>query len=82
MHPNYSDIKRRKQLTNNAMRKLEYVFANKNLATLVKISILRACIKSIFLYNTELWKVNKSTENKINLFYRRPLRKAIYVKWQ
>ena len=75
------DIKRRKQLANNAMRKLEHIFTNKKLATQLKIRVFRACIESIFLYNAELWTVNKNTENKINSFHRRLLRKAIDVKW-
>ena len=75
------DIKRRKQLTNNAMKKLEHIFDNNNLNIQMKIRVFRACAESIFLYNSELWTLTKTAEKKIDSYHRRILRKAINIKW-
>ena len=69
------DIKRRKQLTNNAMKKLEHIFDN-NLNIQMKIRVFRACAESIFL-----WTLTKTAEKKIDSYHRRILRKAINIKW-
>ncbi|KAK4307731.1 hypothetical protein Pmani_020521 [Petrolisthes manimaculis] len=65
----------------NAMRKLEHIFTNNRTRKRLKIRIFKACVESIFLYNSELWTVNKTTANKIHSFHRRMLRKAINIKW-
>ena len=75
------DIKRRKQLANNAMQKLKHVFENNKLKNEVKLRIFRACVESIFLYNSELWTVTKTIENKIDSYQRRLQRRAINIKW-
>ena len=75
------DIKRRKTLTINSMNKLQYIFSNSKLKTTLKIRIFRACCESIFLFNSEIWTLNKTSENKIDSFHRRLLRKALNIKW-
>ena len=75
------DIKRRKQLTNNAMKKLEHIFDNNNLNIQMNIRVFRACAESIFLYNSELWTLTKTAEKKIDSYHWRILRKAINIKW-
>lgn len=64
------DIKRRKQLANNALRNLCNVFGDKTLDSPTKIRVFRACVESVFLYNSELWTTNKFTNNKIDSFHR------------
>ena len=75
------DIKRRKQLANNAMQKLKHIFENTRLKNKTKLRIFRACVESIFLYNSELWTVTKTIENKIDSYQRRLQRRAINIKW-
>ena len=70
---NNEDIKRRKQLTNNAMKKLEHIFTNNKLNIKLKIRVFKACAESIFLYNSELWTLTKTAENKIDSYHRRLL---------
>ena len=74
------DIKRRKQLANNAMRKLQHIFKNNRLNIKTKVRIFSACVKSIFLYNLELWTLTKTAENKIDSYHRRLLRRAINIR--
>ena len=73
------DIKMRKQLANNAMRK--HIFNNNRLNIKTKIRIFNACVKSIFLYNSELWTLTKTAENKIDSYHQRLLRRAINIRW-
>lgn len=75
------DIKRRKHLANNATSKLRVVFEDKKLPNQQKIRVFCACIESIFLYNSELWTVNKTTANQIDSYHRRMLRNAINIRW-
>lgn len=75
------DIKRRKQLAMNAMKKLEHIFTNSKLHNNIKIRIFKACVESIFLYNSELWTLTKTAANKIDSFHRRLMRKALNIKW-
>ena len=36
---------------------------------------------SVYLYNSELWTLNKTMNEKIDSFHRRLLRKVLNVKW-
>jgi hypothetical protein len=76
-----TDIKRRKSLSIDAMNKLKHIWRNKRLSTNLKLRIFNAYISSIFLYNSELWSLNKSMEGAIDAFQRRLLRRMINVTW-
>jgi hypothetical protein len=41
----------------------------------------RACVENVFLYNGELWTINKTTNKMIDGYHRRMLRNAINIKW-
>ena len=47
----------------------------------MKIRTFNTFASSVFLYNSELWGVTATLENKINSFQRRLLRQAINVRW-
>ena len=73
------DIKRRKQLTNNAMKKTHIrqqqpQHPNKNQS----VQNMR---RKHILYNSELWTLTKTAERKIDSYHRRILPKAINIKW-
>ena len=76
-----TDIKRRKHLANSAYNKLKDVFEDKKLANKQKIRVFRACVESVFLYNGEIWTINKTTNKMIDGYHRRMLRNAINIKW-
>ena len=46
-----------------------------------KIRIFETYVASIFLYNSEIWTLTKSKENKINAFQHKILRKILNIKW-
>ena len=76
-----ADIQRRKQLAMTAMKKLDRIFSDGRLKHKFKIRIFVACVESIFLYNSELWTLTKTKEEKIDAYQRRLLRMAINIKW-
>ena len=76
-----SDIKRRKILTIDAMKKLETVFRSHRISIKLKVRCFQAYISSVFLYNSELWCINKSINEEINAFHRKQLRYAIGVRY-
>ena len=74
------DIKRRKVLTTVAMKSLHYIWTSR-LTTGRKIIIFNAIVRSIFLYNSQIWTVTNSIRNRINSFQRRLLRNVLNVKY-
>jgi len=53
------------------------VWKNARLSTTTKLKIFNAYVSSIFLYNSELWSLNKSMEGAVDAFHRRLLRKML-----
>ena len=76
-----NDIERRKCLAIGAMTSLEKTFKNRNLSKQTKTRIFDSYVSSIFLYNSELWVITKTTEKKIDSLHRRLLRKTLNIKW-
>ena len=68
-------------MTNHAFNNLSNIFKNKNLSKGIKLRILNALIKSIFLYNCELWGTTKALDHKIDAFQRRLLRNVLKIRW-
>ena len=68
-----NDIKRRKQLAMSAAIKLSDLWQSNKATVATKLRIFDACVKSIFLYNAELWGMSSKTENMINSFHRKLL---------
>ena len=75
------DINRRIGMTNYAFNNLSNIFKNKNLSKGIKLRIFNALIKSIFLYNCELWGTTKALDHKIDAFQRRLLRNVLKIRW-
>ena len=59
------DIKRRKGLAIDALKKLKYIFNNKKISIITKTRTLNAYILPIFLYNCETWTLTASNEKSI-----------------
>ena len=76
-----SDIRRRKSLTIDAMNKLKEVWTSTIVTLNVKLRLFNTCIRSIFLYNSQIWTMTKKRENQVDYFHRRMLRKMLGVRW-
>ena len=76
------DIQRRKGLAINALRSMKDIFNSKRLNVGIKTRVFNVYITSIFLYNSEIWTLNKTEEKKIDAFQRRLLRtNVLNIKW-
>ena len=75
------DIKRRKGPAIDSMKTLENIFNSKYVSEVIRLRIFKAYVESIFLYNSELWTLTKTLEDKIGSFQRRLLCKVIRVYW-
>ena len=73
-------INRRKQLVIAAFKTYEHILTN-NIALNTRMGISRAYVTSVFLYNSELWAMNKHTEHEMDVFHRKLLRRVLKVKW-
>ena len=75
------DFQNRKLLTNLAYNLVKTIFQNKNTTASAKLIIFNSLLESIFMYNSELWAVNKSLENKIDIFQRQLLRQIFNIRY-
>ena len=75
------DIKRRKILTIDAMKKLRTVFNSSRISIVLKVRCFIAYIDSVFLYNSELWCMNNKISEEIDSFHRKQLRYAIGIRY-
>ena len=75
------DINRRIGMTNGTFNTLSNIFNSKNIGQQVKLRIFEALIKSVFLYNCELWGTTKKLDDKIDIFQRRLLRRILKIRW-
>ena len=75
------DFQNRKILTNLAYSSVKTIFQNKNTTACAKLIIFNSLLQSIFMYNSELWALNKSLENKIDTFQRQLLRKIFNIRY-
>ena len=64
-----------------ATLKLSSLWKSNKTTLNTKLRVFDACVRSAFLYNSELWTLTRKTENKIDSFHRRILRKVLNVKW-
>ena len=63
------------------MKTLENILNSKYVSEVIRLRIFKAYVESIFLYNSELWTITKTLEDKIDSFQRRLLHKVIRVYW-
>ena len=76
------DFKRRKTLAINAANNLHCFFENDKLTINIKLKLIDTYIELIFLYNSEILRLAKSTEESINAFQRRIVRRYCFsIKW-
>ena len=76
------DINRRTKLAIDTYKTLKKILNSKKNFIKIKLRTFNAYVKSVFLYNSELWTLTKKQENSIDTFQRRHLRKILGMKWQ
>lgn len=70
-------IKNRKVMLLNAADQLSDIFKNNRLPISIKLKTFDTYLSTIFLYNSELWSLTETMNNKIDSFHRRMLRTLV-----
>ena len=52
-----------------------------NISTKTKLQLFNSNVKSILLYGSETWSITNQTENKIQVFINKCLRKILKIYW-
>ena len=63
------------------MKNLSELFQSKHISLILKITLFIAFIISIMLYNSELWVLTETLNEKIDAFQRKQLRNTLEIKW-
>ncbi|XP_064646185.1 uncharacterized protein LOC135499369 [Lineus longissimus] len=75
------DIKRRKGLTISTFNKLKNILQSSKIDLKTKLRVFNTYLRSIFLYNSELWTPTAKLEQEIDAFQRTLLRKLLGIRW-
>ena len=65
-----------------AYNKLKHILESRRISTKLKIKTIDSYIKSIFLYNSEIWTLTQKVEESIDIFQRTLLRRILGIYWQ
>ena len=74
-----TDIERRKNLTYIAFTKYRQTLTCRNLSLYLRIRLFDVYVRSIFMYNSELW--TRSLENKIDAFHRQLIKQLLNIHY-
>ena len=75
------DINRRKILTIDCFNTMKDIFNSRKVSQDLKFRIFQAYIEPIFLFNSELWTLNKTQEKKIDAFQRKLYSRVLNIYW-
>ena len=76
------DIKRRKQLSQGAMNKMDEILKRRKIVNRKKrLKLYSAIVRSVLTYNSCTWGMSEKDESDINAFHRRQLRRVLGVKY-
>ena len=64
------DTKRRKSLAISRYNTMTYIIENRRTSRITIGRIFKIYVESVFLYNSELWSMNKKLEDEIDGFQR------------
>ena len=71
------DIERRKCLAASVIKTLKNILYSKKLSISTKVRVFDAYVAPVFLYNSELWTLSNSMNNKLDSYHRRLLRTVV-----
>ena len=75
------DIDARINKARSAFISLNKVWKSNIFSTRVKLQLYSSLVKSILLYSAETWELSSTSENKLNAFNNKCLRKILKVFW-
>ena len=62
--------------------KLKKIWSSNSISRRTKVRLYKTLVKPVLMYGCETWKMNKSDENKTDVFQSRCLRRIFKIRWQ
>ena len=78
----YEDMKRREQLSNNAIYDMKKIWKQSKVKLNKKIKIYKTLVKTILTYNYGTWGLTKTETEKFNRIHRKQLRRISPGYWK
>lgn len=75
------DVKIRIQKARQAFMALGKIWKSQSIREKTKLKIFNSNVKSVLLYGSETWRMNKQTLRKIQAFVNRCLRRIVNIHW-
>ena len=76
-----ADITRRKQQSMISFNQMKSKLQSSELSLSVRMRLFCCYVTSVFMYNSEIWRLTKKLENDIDVFHRRLLRKVLNIRY-
>jgi len=76
------DIHNRVVKARGVFLKLKKIWSSNSISRRTKVRLYKTLVKPVLMYGCETWKMNKSDENKIDVFQSRCLRRIFKICWQ
>ena len=76
------DIHNRVVKARGVFLRLKNIWSSNSISRRTKVGLYKTLVKPVLMYGCETWKMNKSDENKINVFQSRCLRRIFKIRWQ
>ena len=76
------DIHNRVVKASGVFLRLKKIWSSSSISRRVKVRLYKTLVKPVLMYGCETWKMNKSDENKIDVFQSRCLRRIFKIYWQ
>ena len=64
------------------MRLKKKNWSSNSISRRTTVRLYKTLVKPVLMYDCETWKMNKSDENKIDVFQSRCLRRIFKMRWQ
>ncbi len=81
-HPDTEkDYTRRKGLAIGAYRQYKHILESSKVSLNIRMRLFNCYVTSVFMYNVEIWSLNKAFGDRIDIFHRYLLRKVLKIQW-
>ena len=78
----FEDMKRREQLSNNAMSSVKKIWTKARARVNKKVKLYKTLVKSVLTYNSGTWGLTKAETNTLNRIHRKQLRRISPNFWK
>ena len=74
------DLTRRKQLAHISFNNKKNILTSNRISLTMRMRVFNSFVTAIFLYNSELWTLNKKMEKEIDVYQRKMFRRLLKIR--